>query len=371
MAGIYLHIPYCKQACIYCNFHFSTSLSNKAALLQAMHKEIELRSAYLNQEIISSIYFGGGTPSLLSILEINNLLERIRSTQQVSPNAEITFEVNPDDLHAVYLEQLKNAGVNRLSIGVQSFFDADMKYMHRAHTAAQSFEAIEESIRAGFQNISIDLIYGIPDMTLETWNTNIQYAIDYSITHLSCYALTVEPRTQLHHLIAQGKTKAPDDQETISQFEFLINRATSSGYEHYEISNFAKPGYESRHNSSYWSGIPYLGIGPAAHSFRNHERQWNVANNQKYVELLSSKQKYFEMEDLDPIKRYNEFILTRIRTSRGILASEIPMEYYNHFMLQIKPFLEEGTVVYDGKAYILSLPGKFIADKISMELFFG
>ena len=336
-----------------------------------MHKEIELRSAYLNQEIISSIYFGGGTPSLLSILEINNLLERIRSTQQVSPNAEITFEVNPDDLHAVYLEQLKNAGVNRLSIGVQSFFDADMKYMHRAHTAAQSFEAIEESIRAGFQNISVDLIYGIPDMTLVTWNTNIQYAIDYSITHLSCYALTVEPRTQLHHLIAQGKTKAPDDHETISQFEFLINRATSSGYVHYEISNFAKPGYESRHNSSYWSGIPYLGIGPAAHSFRNHERQWNVANNQKYVELLSSKQKYFEMEDLDPIKRYNEFILTRIRTSRGILASEIPMEYYNHFMLQIKPFLEEGTVVYDGKAYILSLPGKFIADKISMELFFG
>lgn len=371
MAGIYLHIPYCKQACIYCNFHFSTSLKNKVAFLDALDKELGLRHNYLNQEPISTIYLGGGTPSLLSITEINTLLDRIRSTQNLTPDAEITIEVNPDDLNARYLEQLKNTGVNRLSIGIQSFFDAHMKYMHRAHSAAQSFAAIEQSFRVGFENISIDLIYGIPDMTPEEWNTNIQCAIDFSIPHLSCYALTVEPKTQLHHLITHGKTKAPDDAETIDQFEFLINRATASGYEQYEISNFAMPGYESKHNTSYWKGVPYMGLGPSAHSFRNHERQWNIANNQKYIELINTGQSFFEMEDLDPVKRYNEFILTRIRTARGIIPGELPPEFLKHFIQQVKKHLDQGVVEFNSKSYVLSLQGKFIADRITMDLFYG
>lgn len=371
MAGIYLHIPYCKQACVYCNFHFSTTRTNQATLLASMEKELVLRQSYLNGEIISTIYFGGGTPSLLSISEVTSLIDRIRSTQQVDPNAEITFEVNPDDLNITYLEQLKHAGINRLSIGIQSFLDADMKYMHRAHSAAQSFLAIEGSIQAGFVNISIDLIYGIPGMTADSWRKNIDYAIQYDVPHLSCYALTVEPKTQLHHLIKEGKSPSPDEIESLSQFEFLTHKASSAGYHHYEISNFARPGFESRHNSSYWKGIPYLGIGPSAHSYNGHERQWNIAHNQKYIVALGSDQPYYESESLDSIKRYNELIMTRIRLSSGIIASEIAPEFLGHFLNQVKKHVEAGVLTFDGKSYRLSLQGKFIADRITMDLFYS
>lgn len=340
-------------------------------MLAALAREMDLRQSYLNQEWISTIYFGGGTPSLLSIPEVNFLLDRIYATQRVDPKAEITFEVNPDDLNPEYLGQLKKSGVNRLSIGIQSFLDADMKYMHRAHTATQSFSAIEESIQAGFDNFSVDLIYGIPGLTPEAWIQNIRQVLSYEIPHLSCYALTVEPRTQLHHLIEKGKAKAPDELETLAQLESLIRVATSSGYLHYEISNFAKPGFESRHNRNYWNGTPYLGIGPSAHSFQGEERQWNIAHNQKYIDAIELQLPYYEKEMLDPVKKYNEFILTRIRTSEGVPGAMLPDAFREHFLSQVKKHLDLGTVVFNGNSYILSAEGQYIADRITVDLFYA
>lgn len=370
MAGVYLHIPYCKQACVYCNFHFSTNSQNKAFLIEAMLIELDHRRDYLNNELVTTIYFGGGTPSLLSIEEINAFLNRIHQTQAVAPDAEITFEVNPDDLSKTYLKELKNSGINRLSIGIQSFFETDMEYMHRAHTAAQSFSAIESCCELDFTNISIDLIYGIPGTSLDHWQTNLEYALGFPIPHLSCYALTVEPRTQLQYQIKAGKATAPDEGHTISQFETLMHRTAQAGFQQYEISNFAKPGFESKHNSSYWQGIPYLGLGPSAHSFNGLQRQWNISNNNRYIDAISKGQTYFELEDLDPAKQYNEFILTRIRTSRGIMIDEIPKGFHSHFNLQVQKQIAGGNVLFNGNAYTLTQNGKYIADRITMELFY-
>lgn len=369
MAGIYIHIPFCRRACTYCNFHFSTQLSGLQDLLGALHRELELKKHYLKGIPIHTIYFGGGTPSLLTASEIQTLLTHITDCFAVDPNAEVTLEANPDDLTSLYISQLKSTLVNRLSIGIQSFFEQDMSYMHRIHTPKQSIEAVQNSQRAGFNNITIDLIYGVPGSDLNHWTKNLDQAFELQVQHLSCYALTVEPKTVLARHIEMNKTQAPDDRATISQFDYLLNTAPAHGFEPYEISNYAKPGFRSRHNSSYWQGTPYIGLGPSAHSYNHDTRQWNIANNRAYIQAIDQGLPYYETEVLDDNIRYNEFILTRIRTSEGIRHLEIPTPYLEHFNRQIVPWLAQKYLVHKEGAYILTKEGKFIADRISADLF--
>lgn len=283
MAGIYLHIPFCKQACYYCNFHFSTSLAQKDAMVQAILREIQLQQNYLDGLAVSSIYFGGGTPSILPEEDLQALLQALHQHFNITPDAEITLEANPDDLTAAKLAALKAAGINRLSIGVQSFHEEDLQWMNRAHNSQQATQCITLAQAAGFENITIDLIYGGPTLSDEGWAANVQQAIALKVPHLSCYALTVEAGTALDHFIKKKKMAAVDTDKAARHFEQLMQWMQAAGYEHYEISNFALPGWHSRHNSSYWQGKSYLGIGPSAHSFNGTSRQWNIANNTAYI----------------------------------------------------------------------------------------
>ncbi len=370
MAGVYIHIPFCKQACTYCNFHFSTQLNLKEKLLAALHLEIEQKKFFLGSPSFQSIYFGGGTPSILTSVEINDLLIHLRDTFALDSDVEITLEANPDDLSITYLDQLRAVGINRLSIGIQSFYEADMTYMHRAHTPQQSIHAVQYSKQAGFDNITIDLIYGVPGSNLTQWENNLNKAFELEIQHLSCYALTVEPKTILAHQIEHKKSAAPDEHATITQFEYLMMMAPLSGFEQYEISNFATPGFRSRHNSSYWQGKPYIGIGPSAHSYDGSSRHWNISNNAQYLQALHDHQSYFETERLDDTMRYNEYILTRIRTIEGIHIDDLPLPYVNHFKKQVRPLITQGYLQESNQAYVLTQEGKYVADRISVELFY-
>ncbi|MEM1220964.1 MAG: radical SAM family heme chaperone HemW, partial [Bacteroidota bacterium] len=290
MAGIYLHIPFCKQACHYCNFHFSTSLRKKTEMVEALLREIDLRHDYLSDRQLRSIYLGGGTPSLLTGSELEQLFERIDQYFTIAPDAEITLEANPDDLSREYLSALAKSPVNRLSIGVQSFFAEDLAFMNRAHTAEEADRCIRLAQDAGFSNMSIDLIYGSPTTPLEHWIQNLEKSIALGVPHLSTYALTVEPKTALEHFVAKGKVPAPKDEHMEEQFMAMLDRLEAAGYEHYEISNWAKPGHYAVHNTSYWQGIPYLGIGPSAHSYDGQSRQWTIANNARYMAGLTDDQ---------------------------------------------------------------------------------
>ena len=278
MSGIYVHIPFCKQACHYCNFHFSTQLERKSQLVDSIISEIHWRNSYLKDVNIQTIYFGGGTPSLLTHQELSNILAAIRSEYQISAGAEITLEANPDDLSKAKLASLHQLGINRLSIGVQSFFQEDLEYMNRSHNASQALDCIHQAHSLGFQNISIDLIYGSPTTTDEMWQQNVQQALDLSIPHLSCYALTVEPKTALAHFIKTQQYVEPDENAAARQFEYLVEQTKEHNFLHYEISNFALLNQISQHNTNYWRGVPYIGIGPAAHSYDGNSRQWNVAH---------------------------------------------------------------------------------------------
>lgn len=369
MAGIYIHIPFCKQACTYCNFHFSTNLKYKDELVKALHRELDLRKTYLPGRLISTIYFGGGTPSLLQAAEIKSLIKHIHVLYEVEPECEVTLEANPDDLNPQYLRQLHDAGINRLSIGVQSFLDDDLKFMHRAHHAGQALESIQWSKEAGYDNITIDLIYGIPGSSMDQWRRNLLQAFDLDIPHLSCYALTVEPRTILADQIKKGKSPAPEDEETIRQFDFLIEEAGQRGWRHYEISNFAKAGFESKHNSSYWHGVEYLGIGPSAHSYRKGERQWNVSNNHVYIKAIAEGMPYYESELLDPIHIYNELVLTRIRTAEGLDLLKVPESFRPHLIQSAEKHIQSGHLLLEGNFYRLTRKGKFMADRVTVDLF--
>lgn len=369
MAGIYIHIPFCKQACTYCNFHFSTNLVYKDALVNALHRELDLRKTYLPGKPVTTIYFGGGTPSLLHATEIKSLISHIHLLYEVEPESEVTLEANPDDLNPSYLRQLHDAGINRLSIGTQSFFDEDLKFMHRAHHAGQALESIHMSKEAGFDNITIDLIYGIPGSSMDKWRQNLQQAFELDIPHLSCYALTVEPRTILSDQIKKGKSPSPEDEETIRQFEFLMEEAEQRGWQHYEISNFAKAGFESKHNSSYWQGAEYLGIGPSAHSYREGERQWNVSNNHRYLKAIAEGLPYYESEQLSPINVYNELVLTRIRTSEGLDLLKVPESFRPRLIQSAEKHLQDGHLVQEGNYYRLTRKGKFVADRVTVDLF--
>ncbi len=375
MAGIYLHIPFCKQACAYCNFHFSTSLKLKDHLLQAMLAELEMNRGYFNGKPIETIYFGGGTPSLLSADEINRITEKIYTLFPVNQLKEVTLEANPDDLTSAYLRSLKTTPVSRFSIGVQSFHEADLLYMNRAHTAQQADYAIKAAQDAGFTNLTIDLIYGTPGLTDENWKQNLRKIKELSIPHFSSYALTVEEGTALHHSIAKKKTKPVDNEQAAAQFEMLMQAAEDMGYEHYEISNLAKDGHYAVHNTNYWKGEPYLGIGPSAHSFDGKDtRRWNIANNALYTKsILQDKAPSYEEEKLTPVQHINEYIMTSLRTMWGCDLQKVESEWGSEYAKQIERSAEEfedsGWLVKKEQTLKLTQAGKLFADRIAGDLF--
>ena len=373
-AGIYIHIPFCKQACNYCNFHFSTSLDLKEDLLKCLEKEIILRKNYLEGRQIQTIYFGGGTPSLLSTNEIKKLLQAIYSNFEVIENAEFTLEANPDDLTKEKLSELKNAGINRLSIGVQSFFDKELKWMNRSHDAIQAENCIRNAKEIGFDNITIDLIYGVPGLTNTEWKQNLQKTIELNIDHLSCYALTVEPKTALYHQIEKDKLPPLNEQQAAEQFEILMAFAKQTGFEHYEISNFARDKKYSKHNTSYWKGNWYLGIGPSAHSFNSSTRQWNIANNALYIKSINEDEDPAETEILTIPQQYNEFVMISLRTMWGMDLHEIKNRFGETYLHLIQKesarYIQSGDIVLENEKMKLSDKGKLIADKIISDLFF-
>ncbi|TKK65706.1 radical SAM family heme chaperone HemW [Ilyomonas limi] len=372
MAGIYLHIPFCKKACHYCNFHFSASTRYINEMAQAIGTEAALRRRYLD-EPVATIYFGGGTPSLLSVTSLQMLLQKLRDNFTITNDAEITLEANPDDINVERLHSWKMLGINRLSIGIQSFNDADLSWMNRAHNAYQALQSIVLAQRAGFSNITIDLIYGTPTLTNEQWRRNVQQAIDLNIPHLSCYALTVEPNTALHKMIENKKMPDVDEEKQSQHFELLVRWLKDAGYEHYEISNFAKPGCESRHNSSYWQGKPYLGLGPSAHSFNGTSRQWNVANNALYMQSISRSTVPFEIEHLTPMQQLNEYIMTSLRTRQGISLNHVSAQWSEVDSMALikgaKRYIMQGNVVFVNNHLQLTRSGKLLADGIAAGLF--
>ncbi|MEO5583427.1 MAG: radical SAM family heme chaperone HemW [Saprospiraceae bacterium] len=369
MAGIYIHIPYCRQACTYCDFHFSTNFSSKTELLESLHAELDLRKDYLQGQEIKTVYFGGGTPSVLSAIEIKSLLDHLQDVFIFHSDFECTLEANPDDLNFSYLEALVKTQINRLSIGIQSFYEEDMKYMHRSHTPQQSLDAIHNASRTGFEKLSIDLIYGSPTTTQDHWKKNLDIAFDLDLSHLSCYGLTVEPKTTLAHQIKKRNAKGPDDHATIQQLEYLMDVAPDHGFEQYEISNFAKRGHRSKHNSSYWQGEHYIGLGPAAHSFNGISRQWNRANNIQYIQLIKNSQSFFEIEKLNDTMIYNEYILTRLRTIEGVSIPDLKEPFKSHVIKQSYHWADEKYIILTDQSIQLTRKGKFIADRISADLF--
>lgn len=373
MPGLYLHIPFCKQACHYCDFHFSTVLKNKEAMVEALVRELELQKDYLGGIQLTSVYFGGGTPSLLETPEMVTLFETIYRLHNVAPDAEVTLEANPDDLSEAKLSDLRNyTPVNRLSIGIQSFNDADLRWMNRAHHAEEAHASLRRSLAAGFNDLSIDLIYGSPTTSHEQWQENLRIAFDYGVPHLSCYSLTVEQGTALHHFVKTGKSAPVEDEKSARQFEYLIEASAAAGYEHYEISNFALPGCYAKHNSSYWFGEPYLGIGPSAHAFNGNIRQWNIANNALYIRSLQDDKVPFESEVLTPEQRYNEYVMTALRTQWGIdkkRVGALGAAFVAHLEMEAKEFLEVGALVFENGFYKLSKEGKLLADHIASSLF--
>ena len=373
MAGIYIHIPFCRQACLYCNFHFSTSLRLKNDLINALLKEITLCTVYNNDKSVETIYFGGGTPSLLQAETLNSILDALHQKFYIVADAEITLEANPDDISAPQLAAWKSMGINRLSIGVQSFFEEDLKWMNRAHTAEQSFNSIMLAQQAGFNNLTIDLIYGSPGLSDEKWQQNVKRAVDFKIPHLSCYALTVEPKTALHSLIAKNKMQDTDPEQQARQFMQLMSWLEDAGYEHYEISNFSIPGKRSRHNTSYWLGKPYYGFGPSAHSFNGADtRSWNIANNALYVQSLSENIIPAEKECLTKVQRLNEYIMTSLRTCEGTDLGYIHNIFGEQYVQRIRssaqPYFNEKMII-ENNALKLTQSGKLFADGIAADLF--
>ncbi|MBE7646886.1 radical SAM family heme chaperone HemW [Tenacibaculum finnmarkense] len=372
MAGIYIHIPFCKQACFYCDFHFSTSLKKKDELISCLITELEIRKKELQNEIIETIYFGGGTPSLLSSEEITSLLNAIYKHYKVIENPEITLEANPDDLSEEKILELANSPINRLSIGVQSFFEEDLKSMNRAHNSKEAKECLSIATRY-FDNITVDLIYGVPDMSNERWKENLQIAFDFGVNHISSYALTVEPKTVLDSFVKNGKYPEPDETEAKEHFDILVAETAKNGFVHYEISNFGKPAYFSKHNTSYWLGKKYIGIGPSAHSFSKTHRSWNVANNAKYIKELQEGNLPNEQEELSEEDQFNEYLMTGLRTIWGVSLAEIQANFKACFKEDLlkssKKFIAEGLLIIENNTLKTTPKGKFLADGLASELF--
>lgn len=373
MAAIYFHVPFCKQACHYCNFHFSTSLKHKNSLLDAMLSELKLRKAELsNSEEIKSIYFGGGTPSLLTSAEVKGLINEVKRNFNVAADAEITLEMNPDDDRPNYLEELKAVGVNRLSIGIQSFHEEELKLMNRAHNAREAFDVLDR-IQRLYDNFSLDLIFGLPNSTPESWQKNVAFALDFNPTHISSYLLTVEPKTVLNHQIDNKQIEVLGEEEVLKQFNFLVDRLQAEGYDHYELSSFGKPGFRSVNNTAYWSEKPYLGIGPSAHSFNGETRSWNISNNAQYLKGISTQKPFIEREKLSVADRYNEYIMIGLRMQNGI-----SLDYIEHnFGSDYKALLIKGVqsqiasqlLYWDGNLLKVSRNAMMLVDGLASDLF--
>ncbi|WP_026914038.1 radical SAM family heme chaperone HemW [Christiangramia portivictoriae] len=372
MSGIYVHIPFCKQACHYCDFHFSTSTKKKGQLVKMLGRELELRKNEIPGPI-QTIYFGGGTPSLLSSEELESIFQNIYQNFEVLDSAEVTLEANPDDLSEAILEMLNDSPVNRLSIGVQSFFEADLKLMNRAHNATEALESLKLAKRY-FNNISIDLIYGIPGQSDVQWIENLEIALELDIPHISSYALTVEPKTALETFIKKGKIQPVTDEKFRNHFDILVSKLTNAGFEHYEFSNYGKPGFHSENNMAYWLGKSYLGIGPSAHSYDGKTRSWNVANNSLYISALAENKIPQQQEVLSLTDSYNEYIMTRLRTKFGVNSEDIYRKfgqlYEQHFIKEAQVFLEIGQLEKRDTGFHISKKGKFLSDGIAAELFY-
>ena len=374
MSGIYIHIPFCKQACNYCDFHFSTSLKLKPNLIDSILSEIDLRNSYLVNKSIETIYFGGGTPSILSEKDLFLILEKIYKNYKVSSNAEITLEANPDDLSVEKLKELKRLEINRLSIGLQSFNNEELIWMNRAHTATESEASVKRTQDKGFENISIDLIYGSKFSNLTNWKKTLDKAIALDVKHISSYNLTIEDKTKLGHDLKVKKEVAIDDEKSSELFLEMIDRLEKNNFIQYEISNFGKENYFSNHNSNYWKGVEYIGFGPSAHSFDGVSRQWNISNNNLYIKNVADKNEaYFEKEILSESDQFNEYILTSLRTIWGIdilvLKSKFNSEILNSFNEKIKTSISSDMVSFTNNKYVLTSNGKLFADKIASELF--
>ncbi|QIL76636.1 radical SAM family heme chaperone HemW [Hymenobacter sp. HDW8] len=375
MPGLYLHIPFCKQACHYCDFHFSTSMALKGRLVDALVREVELRRDYLGPEAtLDTIYFGGGTPSLLTAAELDTLFGAIHQQFKIAPQAEITLEANPDDLTADKLRELAASPINRLSIGLQSFHEPHLRLMNRAHSAVESARCVRLAQDAGFENISVDLIYGVPAPDHRIWEQDMASAFALNVPHLSCYALTIEPDTVFGRRLRKGQFTPPPDDFVAQHFEMLLAQITAHGYEQYEISNFCRPGRESRHNSNYWRGVPYLGLGPSAHSFDGTSREFAVANNMRYVtSLLEQNEVPTTREVLSPTDRANEYLMTSLRTARGCDLVRLRQEFGVDLRAQRTEYLRDleqnqWATLHD-EVLILTDQGKLLADHITLELF--
>ncbi len=372
MSGIYIHIPFCKQACHYCDFHFSTSLKKKDEMILALAKEIEMRKSEFQDEVVETIYFGGGTPSRLQIADLRLQIDSIYQNYKVTKNPEITLEANPDDLSSDYLIELSKIGINRLSIGIQSFFEDDLKMMNRAHNSAEAKKCLEVATMY-FDNISIDLIYGIPGMSNEKWIQNIEMALAYKVPHISSYALTVEPKTALHSFIQKQLIPQPDEEVAQEHFQILVEKLTENDFIHYELSNFGKENYFSKNNSSYWLGKKYIGIGPSAHSYDGQKRGWNVSNNSVYIKSILENKLPMETEILSKTDRYNEYIMTGLRTMWGVSLEQIEKEfgktYLDYLNKQAARYIEDHLLFLDDAILRTTQKGKFLSDGIASDLF--
>ena len=381
MSGIYIHIPFCKQACHYCDFHFTTTFGKKEAMVLALQNELKLRKEAFENEVVETIYFGGGTPSVLDLHEIEAIITTVYENYKVVENPEITLEANPDDLiftdtgHSQGFNVFgayRNLGINRLSIGIQSFFEEDLKFMNRAHNAIEAANCLKEATKY-FDNISIDLIYGVPGMTNDRWEQNIEKALSFDLPHISSYALTVEPNTALASFIKKGIVVPLDDEAAQSHYDILTSRLAKAGYVCYEISNFGKPNYFSKNNTAYWQGKKYMGIGPSAHSYDGENRGWNVRNNAKYIKAIAEEQLPMEIETLSKTDRYNEYIMTGLRTIWGVSLVRVEndfgknrLEYLNQ---QARKYIEKDLLYIQDGILLVTKKGKFLTDGIAADLF--
>ena len=372
MSGIYIHIPFCKQACHYCDFHFSTSMKKKDEMVLALAKEIELRKGESQYEIIETIYFGGGTPSVLTIDDIQFLINSVYEHYHVVENPEITLEANPDDLDNEIIIQYANSPINRLSIGVQSFFEDDLELMNRAHNSEEAKKCLEFATQH-FDNISIDLIYGMPNMSNEKWLQNIETALSFNIPHISSYALTVEPKTALHKMIKSGAIPTLDDDLAQQHFHILIDKLQENGFVHYELSNFGKPDYFSKNNTAYWLGKKYIGIGPSAHSYNSESRSWNIANNSLYLKAIAENKLPSETEILSKTDQYNEYIMTGLRTIWGVslerIETEFGTKYLDYLHQQVEKYISDHLLEIENNVLKTTKKGKFLSDGIASDLF--
>ena len=372
MAGIYIHIPFCKQACHYCDFHFSTSLKKKDELIQALITELELRKEEFKSTEVETIYFGGGTPSLLTNNELQSIIDAVYFNYSVMAHPEITLEANPDDLSYNRIEALTDTPINRLSIGIQSFFETDLKLMNRAHNAQEAKACLEIAVEH-FDNISLDLIYGIPGASNQQWIKNIEMALSFGVPHISSYALTVEPKTALASFIEKGIIENVDDEQAHEQFHILKEQLEDAGFIHYELSNFGKVGYFSKNNSAYWQGKSYIGIGPSAHSFNGKQRGWNVRNNSKYIKAISNDDLPIKIENLTKIDQYNEYVMTGLRTVWGVSLDKVEKDFgsilRDYLIEQANVFINQHLLYIDGEHLRVTKKGQFLSDGIASELF--